>query len=42
MDYREIINDILANHKKYNARVIASDFGVGMAYNMLIRDIIPW
>lgn len=42
MDYREIINDILANHKKYNARVIASDYGVGMAYNMLIRDIVPW
>ena len=42
MDYREIINDILANHKKYNARVIASDYGVGMAYNMLIRDVVPW
>lgn len=42
MDYREIINDILANHRKYNARAIASDFGVGMAYNMLIRDVVPW
>lgn len=42
MDYREIINDILAHHKKFNARVIASDYGVGMAYNMLIRDIVPW
>lgn len=42
MEYREIINDMLANHKKYNASVIASDFGVGMAYNLLIRDVIPW
>lgn len=42
MDYREIINDILAYHKKYSARVIASDYGVGMAYNMLIRDVVPW
>lgn len=42
MDYREIINDILAHHKKFNARVIASDYGVGMAYNMLIRDVVPW
>ena len=38
MDYRSIANDICENHKAYNAIGMASDFGVGAAYNMLLRD----
>lgn len=38
MGYREIIRDIIADHKAYNARVIASDYGVGAVYSMLIRE----
>lgn len=38
MDYRSIANDICNMHKEYNAIGIASDFGVGAAYNMLLRE----
>jgi hypothetical protein len=38
MDYREIINCIAKDHKKYGGSFIASDFGGGQGYNMLIRE----
>lgn len=38
MDYRDIIDDITNYHVKYNGMAIATDFGVGAAYNMLIRE----
>lgn len=44
MDYRSISNQICEDHKAYNCAGIASDFGVGAAYNMLLREnpsIIP-
>lgn len=44
MDYRSIANQICEDHKTYKCVGIASDFGVGAAYNMLLREnpaIIP-
>lgn len=38
MDYRSIANQICEDHKAYNCIGIASDFGVGAAYNMLLRE----
>jgi hypothetical protein len=38
MDYRSIANQICEDHKAYNCVGIASDFGVGAAYNMLLRE----
>jgi hypothetical protein len=38
MDYRSIANQICEDHKTYNCIGIASDFGVGAAYNMLLRE----
>ena len=38
MDYRNIANQICADHVAYRGTGIASDFGVGAAYNMLIRE----
>jgi hypothetical protein len=38
MDYRSIANQICEDHAAYNAVGIASDFGVGAAYNMLLRE----
>jgi len=38
MDYRTIINLIVQDHKKWCGGSIASDFGAGQAYNMLIRE----
>jgi hypothetical protein len=38
MDYRSISNAIVADHVAYKCVGIASDFGVGAAYNMLIRE----
>lgn len=38
MDYRSIANSICDDHAAYNAVGIASDFGVGAAYNMLLRE----
>lgn len=38
MDYRSISNQICEDHKAYNCIGIASDFGVGAAYNMLLRE----
>jgi hypothetical protein len=38
MDYRSISNQICDDHKAYNCIGIASDFGVGAAYNMLLRE----
>ena len=38
MDYREISNEIMKDHVSYNANALGADFGVGGAYNMLIRE----
>lgn len=38
MDYRSIANDICQVHKEYGCIGIASDYGVGAAYNMLLRE----
>jgi hypothetical protein len=38
MDYRSISNQICDDHKAYHCIGIASDFGVGAAYNMLLRE----
>lgn len=38
MDYRSIANQICDDYKAYNCIGIASDFGVGAAYNMLLRE----
>jgi len=38
MDYRSISNQICEDHKAYHCIGIASDFGVGAAYNMLLRE----
>lgn len=38
MDYRSIVNCIVKDHKRFCAGAIASDFGAGQAYNMLIRE----
>lgn len=38
MDYRSIANSICEDHAAYNCVGIASDFGVGAAYNMLLRE----
>lgn len=42
MDYREIADIIATEHNAFNAHVIASDFGVGLAYNTEIRNRIPF
>lgn len=41
MNYREVANDIIRDHKAFNGTAIASDFGVGAAYNMLLREVLP-
>lgn len=41
MDYEDIALKICTVHKEFRAHALASDFGVGMAYNMLIRKHIP-
>lgn len=42
MDYREIAMGIVGDHNAYKAHIMASDFGVGMAYNMEIRNYLPF
>lgn len=42
MDYRSIVGDFLQQYHTFNCKAIASDFGVGAVYNLLIRDQIPW
>lgn len=44
MDYRDIINDICKEHQALGATAMATDFGVGGAYNLLLREhaaIVP-
>ncbi len=36
--YRQIINDIVADHRAYSAGGMASDFGGGQLYHMLLRE----
>jgi hypothetical protein len=38
MGYREIVDSIMGDHVKYKGNAIATDAGVGSAYNMLIRE----
>lgn len=40
MKYEEIANQICATHKRLLGHSIASDFGVGQVYNMLLREKI--
>jgi hypothetical protein len=40
MDYKEVADDICANHTRMNGYALASDFGVGQMYNQLIRERI--
>lgn len=42
MMYDEISRTIVAEHKAYKGFAIASDFGVGLAYNMEIRKQVPF
>lgn len=38
MDYQTISHYICEDHKKYSGNALGADFGVGGAYNMLIRE----
>lgn len=38
MDYRDIIEHICKDHKEAGATAIATDFGAGGAYNLLLRE----
>lgn len=38
MDYRSISDDICKEHREYGCIGLASDYGVGAAYNMLLRE----
>jgi hypothetical protein len=38
MDYQSVANDIVENHVRLGGFAIASDFGAGAAYNMLLRS----
>jgi len=38
MSYRNIADDIMHYHHKYNGNAMGSDYGVGMAYNLLLRE----
>lgn len=42
MDYKTIARNIVREHNMFNGAVLASDFGVGMAYNMELRDFLPF
>ncbi len=41
MGYDDIANDIVRNHLRLRGDAIASDFGVGAAYNSRLREKIP-
>ena len=38
MKYQEVIAEIIKDHVRYGGTAMASDFGVGAAYNMLLRE----
>tara|TARA_B100000579_G_scaffold431498_1_gene446650 strand:+ start:4395 stop:6230 length:1836 start_codon:yes stop_codon:yes gene_type:complete len=38
MSYRPIAEDIMQKHQELGGQVMGCDFGVGMAYNMLLRE----
>lgn len=38
MDYRSVAKEICDDHEAFGGSAIATDFGVGAAYNMLIRE----
>ncbi|MEG1542947.1 MAG: hypothetical protein RR382_00285 [Tannerellaceae bacterium] len=40
MDYEEIVDNIIEDHNYWHAGYIASDYGVGLAYNMRIRKSV--
>lgn len=42
MEYRTIVGDFVGRYKEFGCRAIASDYGGGAVYTMLIRDHIPW
>lgn len=41
MAYRDVASEIMYDHVRFGANAMASDFGVGAAYNMLIREQMP-
>ena len=41
MNYEEIAHDIVQHHRMFRGDFIASDFGAGQAYNMLLRKELP-
>lgn len=41
MDYEDIANIIVEDHKAFNGFALASDFGVGMLYNIEMRKRLP-
>ena len=41
MSYREIAGSIMHDHVRFYGNAMATDFGVGAAYNMLIREQMP-
>lgn len=41
MDYKDIIENILHDHRRFKGGALASDAGAGQGYNMLIRERIP-
>jgi len=40
MSYKNIAEDIMHWHKTYHGDALGSDYGVGMAYNMLLREMM--
>lgn len=42
MDYTVIIGDMLKAYRDYKCNAIASDYGMGAVYTMLIRQHVPW
>lgn len=41
MMYPDIAASIIKDHEEYKGNILASDFGVGLAYNMEIRKYLP-
>lgn len=37
MGYQEVAHDIVVDHRRFRGDMLGSDFGVGAAYNMLLR-----
>lgn len=42
MDYTTIVGNLLKTYRDFKCNAIASDYGVGAVYTMLIRQHVPW